>query len=288
LGPAKAQLRGKSSIFIVPDSVLWEMPFQALQSASGRYLAEDGAISYGPSSTVLREMFHLQTAKSADKNSLPRLLAFGNPEFKVVRNNSKQDTHRASLTALPEAEREVKLLGQLYGNKPNSVYIGIQASEDRLKKEVGEYDVLHLATHGIVNNSSPLYSHLLLAKPKHGEQEDGLLEAWEIMKLKIRTDLVVLSSCETALGKVGAGEGMLGLTWSLFVAGSAAMVVSQWKVDSESTAALMLEFHRNLKMKRFGKSEALRQAALKLRQDPMYRHPYYWAGFIVVGDPSPL
>ncbi len=66
------------------------------------------------------------------------------------------------------------------------------------------------------------------------------------------------------------------------------MVVSQWKVDSESTAALMLEFHRNLKMKRFGKSEALRQAALKLRQDPNYRHPYYWAGFIVVGDPSPL
>jgi len=91
-----------------------------------------------------------------------------------------------------------------------------------------------------------MYSHLVLAQGAERGQEDGLLEAWELMNLDLRAELVVLSACETARGRVGAGEGMIGLTWALFVAGAPAVVVSQWSVESASTTELMIEFHRLL------------------------------------------
>src|SRR5262249_21662636 len=103
-------------------------------------------------------------------------------------------------------------------------------------------------------------------------------------------DLVVLSACETARGRVGAGEGVIGLTWALFVAGCPRTVVSQWKVESASTTELMVEFHRQIKLRMqrvnasFGAAEALRTAALKLLRSERYRHPFYWAGFVVVGN----
>ena len=89
-----------------------------------------------------------------------------------------------------------------------------------------------------------MYSHLVLAQGD--KNEDGLLEAWELMQMDLRADLAVLSACETARGRFGAGEGMIGLTWALFVAGAPATVVSQWKVESASTRDLMLGFHRQL------------------------------------------
>src|SRR5262249_2270610 len=139
------------------------------------------------------------------------------------------------------------------------------------------------------NNSSPMYSHVLLAQSDGDKNEDGLLEAWEIMKLDLRADLAVLSACETARGRVGAGEGMIGLTWALFVAGCPAKVASQWKVDSASTTELMLEFHRHLKSQmanpgsQVSAARALREVALKLQRTGKYRHPFYWAGFVVAG-----
>jgi CHAT domain-containing protein len=119
------------------------------------------------------------------------------------------------------------------------------------------------------------------------------------MKLDLHADMVVLSACETGRGRVGAGEGVVGLSWALFVAGSPATVVSQWKVASAGTTELMIEFYRNLgagggtaarlvagKSSRsvITKSEALRRAALKLLRSETYRDPFYWAGFVVVGD----
>jgi CHAT domain-containing protein len=117
-----------------------------------------------------------------------------------------------------------------------------------------------------------------------------LLEAWEILNLDLKADLAVLSACETARGRIGAGEGMIGLTWALFVAGVPTTVVSQWKVRSDSTAELMVEFHRLLQARdakgapRLSRAEALRQAALKLLNSSQYRHPFFWAGFVLVGD----
>ena len=101
------------------------------------------------------------------------------------------------------------------------------------------------------------------------------------MRLDLRAGLAVLSACETARGRVSTGEGVIGMTWALFVAGVPATVVSQWKVDSASTADLMIELHRNLRVPGRTKAEALRNAALKTRAK--YRHPFYWAPFVVVG-----
>ena len=126
----------------------------------------------------------------------------------------------------------------------------------------------------------------MLATPEPGSHEDGLLEAWELMNMRLNADLVVLSACETARGQVSMGEGVIGLMWAVFVAGSPATLVSQWKVESESSTALMVAFHKAWDGGRSGtsKARALQQAAVQLLHSPRYSHPFYWAGYILVGD----
>jgi CHAT domain-containing protein len=269
---------------------LWELPFQALQSKENRYLIEDHAISYAPSLTVLREMRKRRQGLMASPAS-SSLLAFGNPALRQETIKRTQAVYRDErLEPLPEAEREVKALAQLYGAQRSKIYTGSGAREKEMKANASNYRILHLATHGILDDASPMYSHLLLSQLEGDADEDGLLEAWELMQLDLRAEMVVLSACETARGRIGAGEGMIGLSWALFVAGSPTIVVSQWKVESASTTELMLEFHRNLeaggrdRKLRASKADALRQAALKLMATPQSRHPFYWAGFVVIGD----
>jgi CHAT domain-containing protein len=286
LAPAEAQLRGKTRLVVVPDGKLWELPFQALQDARGRHLVETYAISYAPSLTVLRE------AGAAP----PSLLAVGNPSLGAeTAGGAAPADGRAQLTGslgrlppLPDAERQVKALAELYGQARSRVYTGESAREGRFKAEAGHFRVLQLATHGVLNDSSPMYSHVLLAREESGGAEDGLLEAWELMGLDLKADLVVLSACETARGRAAAGEGVIGLTWAIFVAGSPTTVVSQWKVEAASTTELMLEFHRQLRPGAGGantpKDVALQRAAKKMLAGRQHRHPFYWAGFVVVGD----
>jgi CHAT domain-containing protein len=291
LKPAHAQLQNINNLIIIPDNVLWELPFQALQSSPTRFLLQDYAISYAPSLTVLREMNKKRSIKT---NPAPAtLLALGNPDIgKETKSRVEAIYMDEKLEPLPEAERQVKALAQLYGSKQSKTYIGAEAKEGRIKQEASGYRILHLATHGILNNTSPMYSHLLLSQAPGDINEDGLLEAWEILKLDLNADLAVLSACDTARGKVSAGEGVIGLSWALFVAGCPSVVVSQWKVESASTTKLMLEFHSRLKAnvgqskRQASKAEALRQAALKLLASRAYKHPFYWAAFIVVGDNS--
>ncbi|MBO0724671.1 MAG: CHAT domain-containing protein [Blastocatellia bacterium] len=288
LKPAQEALRGKTSLVIAPDDKLWELPFQALLTSDSRYVIEKSAVSYAPSLTVLREMrAHRgkhQPGDPAETAGYP-LLAFGNPAI------GKETIERAALALrderldpLPEAEQEVKALGRLYG--PHSkVYIGAEASEDRLKAEGARARILHFATHGVLNNASPMYSHLVLSQGD--TNEDGLLEAWELMQMDLKADLAVLSACETARGRFGAGEGLIGLSWALFVAGVPATVVSQWKVESASARDLTLDFHQRLMAPsnaKTTKAEALREAALKMMKNPATSHPFYWAGFVLVGD----
>jgi len=282
-------LQGRTSLIIVPDGALWELPFQTLQPGPNRYLIEDTAIAYAPSLTALREMNKLRDRKK-DAASSSTLLAFGNPALgKQSISGAQAVLMDEKLDPLPEAERQVNANKQIYGAAKSKVYIGAEASEEHAKAEAGSYRILHLATHGILNNSSPMYSYLLLAHTEGDTNEDGLLEAWEIMKLNLNADLVVLSACETARGRVGAGEGMIGLSWAFFVAGSPTSILSQWKVDSASTTELMVEFHRQLKAQManpgdsFSAARALREADLKLLRSERYRHPFYWASFVVTG-----
>jgi CHAT domain-containing protein/Tfp pilus assembly protein PilF len=291
LNPARTHLAGKTNLVIIPDGVLWELPFQTLQPARSHFLIEDAAISYAPSLTVLQKM--MQTRQKKGTPAAPTLLAVGNPIIsKETSGRVKTVTMDEQLLPLPEAERQVRLLQRLYSPARSKVYIGQKADEARIKAEAGNARILQLATHGILNDASPMYSQIVLAQGEADANEDGLLEAWEIMNLELNADLVVLSACETARGKLGAGEGMIGLAWALFVAGSPATVVSQWKVESASTTELMVAFHRNLQAGRgrlsskLSKAEAMRRAALKLMKTSAYSHPFYWAGFVVIGDAS--
>jgi len=112
-------------------------------------------------------------------------------------------------------------------------------------------------------------------------ENDGLLEAREIMNMNLRADLAVLSACETANGTISPGEGVVGMSWAFFVAGTRSMLVSQWKVNSASTSQLMTGFYQRNKTTQ--KANALQQTALSFMKDRSYRHPFYWAGFVLIG-----
>ncbi len=287
IAPASAILQTKHNLVIVADDVLWKLPFQALLSPEGRYLLQDYSLSYVPSLTVLNEMKKLKKKKSASQSI--KLFAMGNPSLETkVKEQVKQVYRDANLDPLPQAEIEVMELAKLYGDQQSTIYIGANAREDRVKSEAERYNFLHLATHGLLNDATPLYSQILLAQST-SQEEDGMLEAWEILNLKLNADLVVLSACDTAMGKVGRGEGMIGLTWALFVAGVPTTVVSQWTVDSNSTTELMIQFHKRLRSNLSDSTskspvpDALRAAALNLLQTDEYRHPFYWAPFVVIG-----
>lgn len=280
LAPAAAQLRGRRTICIIPDGPLWELPFQALQPSDTEFLLDRHALYYAPSLTVLRET----RDAGAPHGGAVSLLAFGNPIMpRETPGRPSRVSRDASLAPLPHSETEIRSIAALYGRSNSRVHLRGEAREEVVKAEAGGFDVLHFATHGVLDDRNALYSRLVFSPPV-APGEDGLLEAREIMRLDLDARLAVLSACETARGRVGAGEGMIGLSWALFVAGVPTTVVSQWSVDSASTAELMIEFHRNLRIPGRSTAEALRLAALATRNRPAYRHPFYWAPFVVVGS----
>jgi len=304
--PADPYLKNKTTVCIVPDDTLWNLPFQALQNARDKYLLELYPIYYAPSLQVLREMRKrsdslrsLPLSKSSQngdsslsKAQTPQLYAVGNPALGGEAQARAQTLRNSPFVPLPETENEVDTLAaEVYGPQTSVVRVGSAAREDTVKAEMGKYRVLHFATHGVFDDRNPLYSYIVLASGGDSN-EDGLLEAWELMKMDLKAEMVVLSACDTARGRVGAGEGMIGMTWALFVAGVPTTIASQWQVPSESTTKLMLGFHKNLvsggsRDRKISKAEAWRQAVLVMMNDPRYRtKPYYWAGFVVVGDGS--
>jgi CHAT domain-containing protein/tetratricopeptide (TPR) repeat protein len=280
VSPARTALRGAHRLVIAPDGPLWDLPFQALRSPSGRFLIEDVAVSYVPSLSVLRDM---RTQAWSTHRPTGDLLAIGNPELGANARRGDSDPAATGLQNLPALEDQVREIATLYDPKATSVRVGSGARESWFKAEAPRYRVLHLATHAVLDDASPLYSELVLAAPTAGERDDGLLEAREIMDLDLGAELTVLSACETGRGRSGAGEGLIGMTWAFFVAGCPTTVASQWKVEAASTSRLMLTLHREL---RAGKApaEALRLAALAQLQRADQKHPFYWAGFVAMGD----
>jgi CHAT domain-containing protein len=266
VSPAEEALREKTTLVIVPDSVLWQLPFQALATAADRYLIERASIFYAPSLTVLAEMLR-RHPPGRQPRSLT-LLAMGNPAGPAA--------------SLPDAESEVNALREIYGAANSRILTGEEATEAAFKQQAGKFAILHVAAHAVLDDRSPLYSHLVLS-PGRGSSEDGMLEAREMMDLDLKAEVVVLSACETARGRLGGGEGLIGMTWALFIAGSPATVATSWKIDSASAALFTVEFHRRLK-EGLSKASAMRQAALAVMGLPGYQHPYYWSGFSLVGQ----
>lgn len=257
--PAEAQLNGKSTLVIVPDGFLWQLPFQALADARGRYVIEDRTLFYAPSLTVLHETLRMRPDRPAQDSRILALAA----------------------ATVPGSRREALGLREIYGSAKTTVYLGPEADEEKIRAEASRYSVLHVAAHGVFRDENPMSSYLILAKA--GKPEAGKMEARDLMTLDLHAGMVVLSGCETGRGFAGTGEGLLGMSWALLVAGSPATVASQWKVDSASTADLMLEFHRAVHQSG-RKAGSLRLAQLALMKKPEFRHPYYWSGFMLVGQ----
>lgn len=284
LKPAEKQLAGKTTLCIVPDGALWELPFQALQPTDDSYLWDAYAIFYAPSLSVLRRM------REQRQHRAPSLLAFGNPALSDETLARGPVTERDETPgALPEAEKEVNTLAELYGPTRSRVFTRAEAREATFKREAERFNILHFATHATLDDRAPMYSRIVLAKGDNDANEDGRLEAWELVKLNLHADLVTLSACQTARGRIASGEGMIGMSWAFFVAGSPSLLVSQWRVNAASTTDLMIAFNRRFAPSATPKgpptkTAALRDAAQALRQDKRYRHPFYWAGFVLIGD----
>ena len=289
LQESESTWKNSQRLIIIPDGALWDLPFQTLQDANKRCLIEDHAISYAPSITFLTR---IRTSTSHENKNAPRLFAVANPSLGAVAKRSGSEKILVSSgpqlmgeiwQPLPEAEKQLAQLKQLYRSPACVALTGPDARESTFKNRAGDFDIIHLATHGVLNDHAPLYSYLLMSQENLAADEDGLLEAWELMQMKLHARLAVLSACETARGKISEGEGVIGLSWALLAAGCSSEVVSQWKVDSASNTDLMLEFHRRYRNGEDA-AEALRAASLALAKNPRYRHPFYWAPFVAIGE----
>jgi len=263
--PVAHRLENETRVIIVPDRFLWNVPFDALMTPARKFLVSRYVVSYAPSAAML----DAATRRAASRPAAPYdLLAMGDPSMAVDR--------------LPDAAREVHALVDLYGRARSTGLTGPQASEQTFKKLAGKYRVVHLATHGFIDDESPLYSALVLARTA-ADDDDGLLEMREIRNLDLHADVAILSACDTAGGEIYPGEGVMGLSWAFLTAGCPTTVGSQWKASSRATSRLMIEFHRRL-LAGDTKAEALTKAKRLLMHDRGYEHPFYWAPFVVIGD----
>jgi len=245
---------------VVPDGVLWELPFQALVNPARQYMVQLSAISYAPSLAAHAKM------KGPRGTRFATPLFIGDPALTGI-----EEDLRALAAAFPKAQL---------------AFADTDLREDSVKSRIPRHDLLHFSTHGLLEATAPMYSGLKLLPASDGK-EDGELEAWEVARLPLKARLVVLAACESGRGRALKGEGLLGLSWAFFAAGTPSTVVSQWKVDSTATAELFRAFYPHMARADTAPnrlSRALQAAALHLMKRPEYRHPFYWAGFVVMGD----
>jgi CHAT domain-containing protein len=186
---------------------------------------------------------------------------------------------------LKYAADEARSINDIYQPDSN-LLMGEAATETAFKQMAGNFNIIHLATHGFFNKMNPLFSGLEL---EQDAENDGQLELYEILDLQLHADLVTLSACQTALGsghfsEIPAGDDFVGLTRAFIYAGSQSVLAALWQVDDQSTMNLMQGFYTRLKQNNSNKAIALALAQREMRSNQNYQHPYYWAPFILVGD----
>lgn len=196
------------------------------------------------------------------------------------------DMDLRSLTRLPFSRREADTILSLSKGKRSFSALDFDANKESLVGGVLEpYRIVHFATHGVLNTKYPELSGIVLSLfDREGRSQDGFLRAHEIYTLELASELVVLSACSTALGKVVRGEGLLSLTRGFLYAGAERVMVSLWNVNDESTAELMARVYDGLLKRDLRPAAALREAQISMLADPRRAAPYYWAGFVIQGE----
>lgn len=260
-------------VVIEPHCSLWLVPFATLQLPDGTWMGDRWSLIYAASAYTL-DKIRQEPCYTSLANS--KILAVGNPSMPMV---PKHDGVKIELQPLPGAEAEVRSIVQLFPKQQCTLLIGQKATEANVKQLAQSHNIVHLATHGIAYGSDPLASLVAFSPTEH---ENGLLTAREVIQsVSLPADLVVLSACQTGLGRI-TGEGMLGLSRAFLVAGARTVIVSQWSVSDNATMELMVAFYKNY-LQSGNKAIALQKAMQAVRSQDEYSHPRYWASFIIVG-----
>ncbi|MCP4441099.1 MAG: CHAT domain-containing protein [Aureispira sp.] len=283
------------NLIIVADAELGYLPFETFLTKEVKsqkvdyknlaYLINDYKISYNYSATLWKE--NLNSPKPINNSQVLACAAsYGRPDSNLL-NIRKPNIfkNRAHLKPLPAAQTEITALSKhfqgdfLYGDSTNEAFF---------KENAQDYGVIHLAMHGIVHNRVPMLSSLAFTENRDS-LEDNFLQAYEISKLQLNADLVVLSACETGYGKFEQGEGVVSLARSFMYAGVPSLVVSLWQVNDNSTARIMKDLYTYL-AEGMSKDEALRQAKLNYIKNAKgtIAHPAFWSPFVQLGDNRPM
>lgn len=315
--PFEDELHSKHKLLIVPHGMLYKIPFEALVRQAPEnaanvsfskldYLIKNMEISYQNSATLyMKNLAEKQTFVHNKSINEKAFLGFA-PVFDdkvdngyVVAENSPalqkisaDDEVRAftfdgqRFKPLAYSETEVKTILRLYQKQKEDAlgFFHENASEENLKSTVGQGRCVHIASHGIIYEDNPRLSGIILSQPTDSmHTEDGILYAGETYNLNLHADLVVLSSCESGIGKLVRGEGLMALTRGFLFSGAHNLVVSLWKVSDKHTSELMIAFYENI-LKGQTYSKALRNAKLKLIKNEKTAFPKSWSGFVLIGE----
>jgi CHAT domain-containing protein/Tfp pilus assembly protein PilF len=307
LKPAEPQIESARRLLIVPDGSLHALPWGVLIKKSvdtgsegeRPYLAESKSIHLALSATIYAQITEArpQTKQAGD------LALFGDPVMRFDRVHPDPMIEVVvrkgfDLSPLPGSRSEVQRIAALFAGSAQT-FLGERATEENAKALPRNSRIVHFAAHATLDNSSPLDSAVVLTSPNLPDeaQENGLLHAWEIFEqVRLDADLVVLSACESGLGKEMGGEGLIGLTRAFQYAGARSVMASLWKISDRTTAEFMVRFYRHLK-EGLSKDEALRATQMEFIRGPIQvtndkgervefdaSAPYYWAAFQVYGD----
>ncbi|MEP7366379.1 MAG: CHAT domain-containing protein [Acidobacteriota bacterium] len=290
LHPAESAIAGKKSLIISPEGALHHLPFESLidNSVGAEFLIERYTVSYTPSLQVMSRL-----ERRGISAAVRDLLAYGDPDYGNIASatasvplvRSVYEKAGFRLPRLPSTREEVSAIAELYGRTNTDVRIGPYATESSLKSLVlSSFRRLHFAAHSALDERSPNRTGVVLSLTDAASKEDGVLRVEEIAGLHLDAEIVTLSACQTGLGPVIRGEGVIGLSQAFMQAGARRVVVSLWEVNDLTVPGFMVTFYRqSLAGKTF--SDALRDAKLSMiRSNTLaYRHPYFWAPFVLNG-----
>jgi CHAT domain-containing protein/Tfp pilus assembly protein PilF len=287
--PYKDQIEGKN-ITIIPDGKLSYIPFDALlenlpdtsrniEFNQLSYLIRDNCINYSNSSNLLFKQ------SSSGKINRIRTIAFA-PNYKEG-ESIEIAQKKYPLIPLLGVQKEVEKISKIVDT---DVFIGSEATEENFRNNVEKYDIIHLAMHAFINDSLPAFSSFAFTQIKtENLTKNGLINMTDIYNLRLKARLTVLSACNTGVGQLKKGEGIMSLARGFIYAGCPAIIMSLWEVEDESGTQIMTSFYKNIK-KGKSKDESLRLAKLEYLDSANSRraHPHYWLGFVSIGDNSPL